>query len=147
MKRLILSPVVFLAAILGFVTSNNSVAQDLNAATALTRSEQYDKAAEMFKQLIQKEPGNAKYYFFYAENSLQDYFSDTISNSITVAAKEAKDYYNKGVSANPNEPLNYVGLAKVAFFLGDNKTTGEMRTKAKSFLLPYKNIKNSTSCQ
>jgi tetratricopeptide (TPR) repeat protein len=141
MKRLIFRPVVFLAAVLGIVTTNNSVAQDLNAATLLTRSEQYDKAAEIFNQLIQKEPGNAKYYFFYAENSLQDYFSDTISNSLTVAAKEAKDIYNKGVSANPNEPLNYVGLAKVAFFLGDNKTAGEMRAKAKSFLLPYKNIK------
>jgi tetratricopeptide (TPR) repeat protein len=141
MKRLIFSPVVFLAAILGIVTTNNSVAQDLNAATLLTRSEQYDKAADMFNQLIQKEPGNARYYFFNAENSLQDYFSDTISNSLTVAAKEAKDLYNKGVSANGNEPLNYVGLAKVAFYLGDNKTAGEMRAKAKSFLLPYKNIK------
>jgi tetratricopeptide (TPR) repeat protein len=141
MKRLIMSPVVFLAAIFGMVTSNNSVAQDLDAATLLTRSEQYDKAAEMFKQLIQKEPGNSRYFFFYGENTLQEYFADTISNSLTVAAKEAKDLYNKGVSANANEPLNYVGLAKVAFFLDDNKTAGEMRAKAKSFLLPYKNIK------
>ena len=141
MKRLILSPVVFLAAILGLVTSNNISAQDLDAATLLTRSEQYDKAAEMFKQLIEKEPGNSRYFFFYGENTLQEYFADTISNSLTVATKEAKDLYNKGISANPNEPLNYVGLAKVAFYLNDNKTADEMRAKAKSFLLPYKNIK------
>ena len=137
MKRLILSPVVFLAAILGLVTSNNISAQDLDAATLLTRSEQYDKAAEMFKQLIEKEPGNSRYFFFYGENTLQEYFADTISNSLTVATKEAKDLYNKGISANPNEPLNYVGLAKVAFYLNDNKTADEMRAKAKSFLLPY----------
>jgi tetratricopeptide (TPR) repeat protein len=141
MKRLILSPVVFLAAILGVITCNNTAAQDLNAATMLTRSEQYDKAEELFKQLIQKEPGNSKNYFFYGENILQDYFSDTISNSLAVFTNDAKAQYDKGVSANPNEPLNYIGLAKVAFYLGDNKTAGEMRTKAKSFLLPYKNIK------
>jgi len=141
MKRLIISPAIFLVAILGFGTHNNVAAQDLDAATLLTRSEQYDKAAEMFKQLIQKEPGNSRYFFFYGENTLQEYFADTISNSLTVATKEAKELYNKGVSANPNEPLNYVGLAKVAFYLDDNKTAGEMRSKAKSFLLPYRNIK------
>ncbi len=141
MKRLILSPVIFLAAILGIVTSSNAVAQDLNAATMLTRSEQYDKAAEMFKQLVQKEPGNSKYYFYYGENTLQDYFADTISNSIAVYTKEAKALYEKGVSADANEPLNYIGLAKVAFYNGDNKTADDMRSKAKSFLLPYKNLK------
>ena len=63
MKRLILSPVVLLVAIMGTVTSNSISAQDLDAATSLTRSEQYDKSAEMFKQLIQKEPGNSRYFF------------------------------------------------------------------------------------
>jgi tetratricopeptide (TPR) repeat protein len=141
MKRLILSPVVFLAAIFGLVTGGNTAAQDLNSAISLTRSEQYDKAEEIFKQLIQKEPGNSKNYFFYGENILQDYFSDTISNSLAVFTKEAKTQYEKGVSANANDPLNYIGLAKVAFFSGDDKTANELRAKAKSFLLPYKNIK------
>jgi tetratricopeptide (TPR) repeat protein len=141
MKRLVLSPVVFLAAILGMVTSHSVKAQDLNSAITLTRSEQYDKAEEMLKQLIQKEPANSKYYFYYGENILQDYFSDTISNKIATFAKTAKVQYDKGVGANPNDPLNYVGLAKVAFFTGDFKTADEMRTKAKSFLQPYKNIK------
>jgi tetratricopeptide (TPR) repeat protein len=141
MKRLILSPVIFLAAILGIVTCKNTVAQDLNSAIMLTRSEQYDNAEEIFKQLIQKEPGNSKNFFFYGENILQDYFSDTISNTITTFTRDAKIQYEKGVAANPNEPLNYIGLAKVAFFIGDIKTADEMRAKAKSFLLPYKNIK------
>jgi tetratricopeptide (TPR) repeat protein len=140
MKRLVLSPVVILAAILG-VTCYNAKGQDLNTAVTFTRSEQYDKAEEMLKQLIQKEPANSKYYFFYGENVLQDYFSDTISNKIATFAKAAKVQYDKGVAANPNDPLNYVGLAKVAFFNQDYKTADEMRAKAKSFLLPYKNIK------
>ena len=140
MKRLILKPAILLAVLFtGF--SFKIKAQDLESATLLTRSEQYDKALAMFQQLIQKDPKNSKNYFFLGENYLQDYFADTISNSITVATKSAKEIYQKGVDANPNDPLNYIGLAKVAFLVGDNKTATEMRAKAKSFLLPYKNIK------
>ena len=141
MKRSILKWGFLLTGTLSIIFTCNIKAQDLNSATLLTRSEAYDKAEEIFKQLIQKEPGNSKYYFFYGENWLQDYFADTISNSLTVFTKEAKALYEKGVSANPNEPLNYVGLAKVAFYNDDNKTADAMRAKAKSFLLPYKNIK------
>jgi tetratricopeptide (TPR) repeat protein len=140
MKRLILRPAILLAVLLT-VFSFNLKAQDLEAAKLLTRSEQYDKAQAMLQQLIQKEPANSKNYFFLGENYLLDYFADTISNSLTIAAKSAKEIYQKGVDANPNDPLNYIGLAKVAYFVGDNKTTTEMRSKAKSFLLPYKNIK------
>ena len=141
MKRVMLSPVVFLAVVAGLFTGNRVNAQDLNSAILLTRSEQYEKAAEQFKQLIAKEPGNSKNYFFYGENILQDFFSDTISNSLAVFTKDAKAQYEKGISADPNDPLNYIGLAKVAFFIDDNKTAVEQRAKAKSFLQPYKSVK------
>jgi tetratricopeptide (TPR) repeat protein len=140
MKRLILRPAIFLAVLLtGF--SFNLRSQDLETAILLTGSEQYDKAQAMFQQLIQKEPTNSKNYFFEGENYLLDYFADTISNSLTVAAKSAKEIYQKGVNTNPNDPLNYIGLAKVAFYLDDNKTATENRAKARSLLLPFKNIK------
>lgn len=140
MKRLILRPAIFLAVLItGF--SFNLRAQDLVSANQLTRSEQYDKAQAMYQQLIQKEPTNSKNYFFSGENYLLEYSADTISNSLSVAAKSAKEVYQKGVDANPNDPLNYTGLAKVAFYLDDNKTAAEMRAKARSLLLPYKNIK------
>jgi tetratricopeptide (TPR) repeat protein len=140
MKRLILRPAIFLAVLItGF--SFNIKAQDLASATLLTKSEQYDKAQAIFQQLIQKEPTNSKNYFFLGENYLLDYFADTISNSLTVAAKSAKEVYQKGVNANATDPLNYIGLAKVAYYTGDYKTATEMRAKAKTFLLPFKNIK------
>jgi tetratricopeptide (TPR) repeat protein len=141
MKRVILSPVVFLAVVAGLFTGNRVTAQDLNSAIQLTRSEQYEKAAEQFKQLIAKEPGNSKNFFFYGENILQDYFSDTISNSLAVFTKEAKAQYEKGIAANATDPLNYIGLAKVAFFSNDDKSANEQRAKAKSFLQPYKSVK------
>ena len=140
MKRLTLRPAVLLAVFLT-IFAINIKAQDLNTATLLTRSEQYDKAEAMLKELIQKEPANSNNYFYLGENYLLDYFADTISNSLTVAAKSAKEVYQKGVDANPNDPLNQIGLAKVAYYLGDDKTAAEMRAKAKSFLLPYKNLK------
>jgi tetratricopeptide (TPR) repeat protein len=140
MKRLILRPAIFLAVLLS-VFSINLKAQDLKTAISLTKSEQYDKAQAMYQALIQKEPTNSKNYFFSGENYLLDYFADTISNSLTVAAKSAKEIYQKGVTANANDPLNYVGLAKVAFYTGDTKTAADMRAKARSLLLPYKNIK------
>lgn len=140
MKRLILRPAILLAVLLtGFTININ--AQDLASAILLTRSEQYDKAQTMFEELIKKEPTNSKNFFYMGENYLLDYFADTISNSLTVAAKAAKEIYQKGVDANPSDPLNYIGLAKVAFYQDDNNTANEMRTKARSFLLPYKNIK------
>jgi tetratricopeptide (TPR) repeat protein len=146
MKRLIIKSGLIVAAMAGilFGGSYRIQGQDLNAALLLTKSEAYDKAEEIFKQLVQKEPSNSKYYFFYGENILQDYFSDTISNSLADFARLAKVQYDKGINANPAEPLNYIGLAKVAFFNGDNKTADEMRAKAKSFLLPYKSIKKMT---
>ena len=140
MKRLILRPAILLAILLaGF--SVNIKSQDLASAVLLTRSEQYDKAQAAYQQLIQKEPTNSKNYFFLGENYLLDYFADTISNSLAVEAKAAKEVYQKGVDANATDPLNYVGLAKVAFYTGDNKTATEMRAKARSLLLPYKTIK------
>ena len=91
MKRLILRTAVLLTVIFT-VFSVNIQAQDLNAAILLTRSEQYDKAEAMFKELIQKEPANSKNYFFLGENYLLDYFADTISNSLSEASKLAKRY-------------------------------------------------------
>lgn len=141
MKSSILSPVVLLAGSLSVLLTVNSNAQDLNTAIQLTKSEQFDKAEKMYKELIQKEPANSKNYYFLGENYLLDYFADTITNSLAVATKNARDSYDKGAGANAGDPLNYIGLAKVAHYLGDENKANEMRTKARSFLLPYKNIK------
>jgi len=119
-------------------------AQDLKSAIQLTKSESYDKAEEMYNALIQQEPGNSKYYFYLGDNYLLNYFADTISNTLAAATRAASEIYQKGIDANPNDPLNYIGLAKIANYSGDNAKADEMRTKARSFLLPYKKIKKMT---
>jgi tetratricopeptide (TPR) repeat protein len=140
MKRFIYRPAILMAGLL-IMFAFRANAQDLKSAVLLTKSEQYDKAEAALQDLIKKEPTNSKNFFFLGENVLADYFADTISNSLTVMAKEAKELYGKGVSANAGDPLNYIGLAKVAFYLNDQATATEMRAKAKSLLLPYKSIK------
>ncbi|HBE40051.1 MAG TPA: hypothetical protein DDW27_02385 [Bacteroidales bacterium] len=141
MRRSIYTKGLILGFLMTGLLMSNIQAQNLSSALLLTKSEQYDKAEEMLNQLIQKEPSNAKNYFHLGENYLLEYFADTISISFQIATDKAKETYQKGVNANPNDPLNYVGLAKIALYQGDDKTAGEIRTKAKSFLLPYKNIK------
>lgn len=141
MKRTFLIKGLILITALTGIFLNKLIAQDLTSAILLTKSEQYDKAGAMLKEIIQKDPSNSKAYFFLGENTLLNYFADTISNPLNVATSEAKEDYQKGVDANPNDPLNYIGLAKVAFYLDDDKTADEMRAKASSLLLPFKNLR------
>jgi tetratricopeptide (TPR) repeat protein len=133
------------ALLLAVLTCGTFVSQlnaqvTLDDARTLKKNEQYDEANELFEKLIKSDPGNSKVYFFYGENVLQNYFSDTISNPLSVATREAKDLFDKGVALNPAEPLNYVGLARVAFYLDDKAKAEDMRVKAKSLLPPYKKI-------
>jgi tetratricopeptide (TPR) repeat protein len=131
---------LLLAVLFCSVCVGSLKAQTLSEAITCTKNEQYDNAEELFKKLIKSDPVNSKIYFFNGENILLNYFSDTISNPLNIAAKEAKDLFDKGVSVNPAEPLNYVGLARVSFYLGDNAKADEMRAKAKSLLPPYKKV-------
>ncbi len=141
MKRSIFRSVFLQAGIFLLLMTNSIRGQDLNSAILLMRSEKYDEAETLLNQLIEKEPANSKNCFYLGENYLLDYFADTISKSLPISANEAKEIFQKGVEANPSDPLNYVGLAKVAYYLGDDKTAEEMRAKAKSYLLPYKNLR------
>lgn len=114
-------------------------AQTLDEATTAMNNEGYDKADQILQDLAKKSP-SSKIYYLLGENTLLNFFSDTISNSLKVVAAEAKGQFEKGISLNANDPFNYIGLAKVASYSGDQQTASQMRLKAKSFLLPYKKV-------
>ena len=114
-------------------------AQTLEEAITATHNEQFDKADQILQNLAKSAPSSQLYYRL-GENTLLNFLSDTISNSLKVVAAEAKQQFEKGIAISPNDPLNYVGLAKVASYLGNQKTADQMRLKAKSFLLPYKKV-------
>jgi tetratricopeptide (TPR) repeat protein len=114
-------------------------AQTIDDAITATNNEQYDKADEILLNLAKSAP-SSKVYYRLGENILLNFFSDSISNSLSVVAAEAKAQFEKGIALTPNDPLNYVGLAKVAAYLGDQSGADQMRVKARSFLAPYKKV-------
>jgi predicted Zn-dependent protease len=135
-----LIPVVLLTGLLGMSFPGAIHSQDLAAAIRYTKSEQFDSADFIFRQLIQAEPNNSKVYFFYGENRILDYFSDTISGSLNVLVNQAREIFNKGVQADTTDPLNYTGLAKLSFYLGHDSEAEQLRAKARSHLPPYKKL-------
>lgn len=139
--RIKLNPVVLLTGLLSLFILNNIQSQDLATAVSYTKSEQFDAADEIFKKIIQNEPNNSKAFYFYGENRILDYFSDTISNSLVTTTNQAKEIFNNGVEVNPSDPLNYIGLAKLAFYNGNNSEADQLRARAKSLLPPYKKVK------
>ncbi|MGB8357442.1 MAG: tetratricopeptide repeat protein, partial [Bacteroidales bacterium] len=128
------------AALICMICGTGLKAQSLQEAITLTKNEQYDKAEALFQQLVKSEPGNSNLYFHYGENTLLNYFADTISNSLNVATKEAADIFNKGIAASATNPLNYVGLAKVEFYRGNDAKAEELRVQAKGLLPAYKKV-------
>lgn len=141
MTTIRLSQVILVTGLLSVFLINNIQSQDLATAISYTKSEKYDAADEMFKKIIQNEPNNSKAYFFCGENVILNYFSDTISNSLVATSKEARELFDKGVSVNSSDPLNYIGLAKLAVYNGNGSEAQQLRTKAKSYLPPYKKVK------
>jgi len=128
------------AAVFCMVFGTGLKAQTLDEARTFTKNEQYDKAEALFQQLIKNEPANSAIFFHYGENTLLNYFADTISNSLNIAMKEAADIFNQGVSANAADPLNHIGLAKVAFYNNEDAKAEELRVKARGLLPAYKKV-------
>jgi len=116
--------------------------QDLNAALNMTYQEQFEAADNAFTALSKSDPANGKYYYYSGENQLASYFIDPVNIPFEAIAKKALERYNKGIAANPNEPLNYVGLGKVALIQNNKALADENFAKAQSFL-PAKKVKST----
>lgn len=101
-------------------------AQDLKSVIKLTESEQFENASANFKKLIQATPKNGDLYFYCGENFFKWDKEDS-----------AQVYYQKGTEAEPSNPLNYVGLGKIAFFAEDVQKGQSYFDKANT-LLPSK---------
>jgi len=115
--------------------------QDLNKALNMTYQEQFDAADNAFSTLSKAEPGNGKYFYYSGENQLASYFIDPTNISFEAIAKKAVERYNKGIAANANEPLNYVGLGKVALIEKNKTVADENFAKAQTFL-PARKVKS-----
>jgi tetratricopeptide (TPR) repeat protein len=130
-----------IAAVTMLVFAGSLSAQDLNTALKLTYKEQFDAAENAFSSLIKSEPSNGKYYYYSGENQLASYFLDTANVSFKEVAEKAAVRFNQGIAAVPGEPLNYIGLGKIALIEKKNSIAQEKFSKALSFL-PVKKEKS-----
>lgn len=89
------------------VATSTITAQTLNDAIKLTTNEQFESADAAFKTLIQQQPNNGEYYFYYGENYFKNENMDM-----------ANTMYQKGAEVNATNPLPYAGLGKVQWYKG-----------------------------
>ncbi len=137
----------FLKAFTGItlvIASLTVKAQDFAAALNMTYQQQFEAADAAFDKLVKAEPANGKYYYYSGENQLASYFVDPANISFKTIGNKAKEKFDRGVAANPEEALNYVGLGKVALIEGDKPAADANFAKAQSFL-PVKKSKTGIS--
>ncbi|MCW3103400.1 MAG: hypothetical protein JWO09_1840 [Bacteroidetes bacterium] len=89
------------------IVSSAMLGQTLNDAIKLTNSEQFGKADAMYKSLIQSQPNNGEFLFYYGENFFNNDQPD-----------KAGEQYQKAVDVNATSPFGYVGLGKVQWYAG-----------------------------
>jgi tetratricopeptide (TPR) repeat protein len=112
-------------------------AQDLQAAFKLTRAERFEDANAAFKNLLQKNLNDGDIYYYFGDNYLQEYYSDTTNNSFKELSDSAKILFSKGTEKDPANPLNYVGMGQIDLMIKDNPKAQQNFAKAIS-LLPSK---------
>ena len=107
----------------------SAFSQTLKDAIRLTDNEQFQKAGSALQKLIQAEPTNGDYYFYYGEN----YFKNEEVDSAAMM-------YKKGADVNATNGINYVGLGKIALAKGNTADAKAHFFKAKTL----SNNKNAT---
>jgi len=139
MLRITKKSVIAVLFLLPFYSATH--AQDLKAAIHLTRSEQFNTAEVAFEKLLKQTPTDGDIYYYYGENFIQEYFSDTLNFSWKEMADSAAMKFDAGVKADPANPLPLVGLAEIAL-LDKNVTKAQSYFARVMPLLPSKANKN-----
>ena len=93
-------------------------AQTLEDAKRLTLNEQHEAASAVFRQLVAKFPVKGDYWFYFGENLFKAENSDS-----------AKTLYTLGVQNEPSNPLNFIGLGKVALSEGNQAEADQLFKK------------------
>src|ERR1035437_2915985 len=109
--------------------------QDLQAAFKLTRAERFEDANAAFKSLLQKNLNDGDVYYYFGDNYLQEYYSDTTNNSFKELSDSARILFTKGIEKDPANPLNYVGMGQIDLMI-KNQTEAQQDFSKSISLLP-----------
>ncbi len=124
-----------------FFISSTLHAQDINQAKKMIDAEQYQKAKNTLKSLINAQPGNGKNHLYLANIYLTLKDPDS-----------AKIYLNQGLNAGENSHFNHIGLGQINLETGNtaaaqadfDKATKDIKKKdAEELLLVGKAFLNS----
>jgi len=119
--------------------ANTVLAQELDDAIKLTRSQQFAAAELLFEDLLKTDPTNGDVYFYFGDNYQKRYFGDTLNISFDEMIDAAQDLFKKGVQAQPSNPVNYAGLAEVAMMKGNQQEAQGCIDKAYAMFPTRKN--------
>ena len=115
-------------------------AQTLDDAILLTLRQQFVASQKAFESLVSQQPSNGNNYFYFGQNYMQRYLSDTASVSLKKSIVDATNVFNQGIKVDPTNPLNLVGLAEMALFLKDTAKANSYLAQTED-LLPGKHKK------
>jgi tetratricopeptide (TPR) repeat protein len=104
---------IFSVALL--VSTTFSYGQDIDQANKAIDAEQFQKAKTILKSIIKTDPENEKATFLLGNIFLSEFVVDS-----------AKYYYQKGLTANEDARLNYIGLGQIDL---NNKNLAEAQVK------------------
>jgi tetratricopeptide (TPR) repeat protein len=121
-----------------FGMTNRIFSQDLQAALKLSQSERYEDADALYKDILKASPSNSDAYFYYGENILKAYVADPYSNSLSDVAIDANAQFDKGIAADTNNPLNYVGKGMVILLERNDTTAADVFFRRAESALPKK---------
>jgi len=133
LKSILLSATLLLIA-------NISFAQTIDDAKKLTKSEQFSPAEDAFKKMISATPQTGDLYYFYGENEIKSFFSDTISNSLGDVYVKCKRIFENGSENETANQINNIGLARIEYLKG-NKTKANEIIAAVKLTLPAMDLK------
>ncbi|MCX6271019.1 MAG: tetratricopeptide repeat protein [Bacteroidetes bacterium] len=125
---------------IGFFCQQSLPAQDLKTAIRLTDNEQFVSAKAIYEALIKKEPNNGDNYYYFGESYLKSYFSDSANVELKEMTSLANVQFIKGMAVDSLNPLNYVGLGKIALYTGSPAIAQNYFEKAQ-LLLPVRGKK------
>jgi Flp pilus assembly protein TadD len=86
---------------------------------------------------LKQNPNDGELYYYYGENIIAEYFSDTSNYLLKETSDSAKIIFQLGIQKDPANPLNYVGMGEVALLDKDRNNAQVSYAKASS-LLPSK---------
>jgi tetratricopeptide (TPR) repeat protein len=130
-------------AVLSVSLAGYSQTNEIKTAVRLADADQFDKAQTIFEGLIKQFPKNGNVFYYYGESYLKSYFSDTITITLSEVSAAAAELFKKGNEVDPANPLNMVGLGKVAYYSGDFATAKSYFDQAEA-KFPSKANKAST---